>query len=427
MRKNLVFSFIILFSFSAFAQTDIKKTDKLKVFLDCTREWLCDFDYVRQEMKMVDFVRDRFASDVHVQVVTNFSSGGGEQNQLIFLGLNNFSGKNDTLGYFNNATMTEDEKRKQLVKYLKLGLTSYYAKTSVAEKINISYSVKESENEETKAQQKKDPWNFWQISIGGSGYFNGDQNYKGHNISGEVSAGRETNKARTNINFSLQSNKTTFTLADGSKDIAQNKQREFNANHAVKLNEHWALGGNLNYQRSLFYNYDMNLTIRPRLEYSFTPYSKFNSERIIVQYLIGPVINNYTDTTIYFKLKETQVQQSLNLITSFTKPWGSVNLGMFFSHYISDFKKKNISFNGSVNWKIFKGFNFGIGGNYSIVRDQINVKKGSASSADVLTRRRALLSGYNYFVAVGFSYRFGSIFNSSVFPAIRGLNWSLNF
>jgi hypothetical protein len=427
MKKSILTAFtIILLFISANAQT-ASKNDKLKVFLDCTREWLCDFDFVRQEMKMVDFVRDRFQADVHVQVVTNFSSGGGEQNELNFLGLKNFSSRNDTLNYFNNATMTEDEKRKQLVKYLKLGLTSYYAKTSVAEKIDISYSVKDNENEDTKEQQKKDHWNFWQMSINASGNFNGDQNYKSQYISGGVSAGRETNKSRTNINISQETNKTTFTLADGSKDIAQNKSTSFNANHAIKLNEHWAAGANLNYQRSLFDNYDMNLTIRPRLEYSFTPYSKFNSERIIIQYLIGAEVNNYSDSTIYFKTKETQVRQSLNFIASFTKPWGSINLGTFFSHYMSDFKKKNISFNGSVNWKVFKGFNFGIGGEYAIVRDQINIKKGSASSTDVLTRRRALLSGYNYFVAVGFSYRFGSIFNSAVFPAMRGLNWSLNF
>jgi hypothetical protein len=425
MKKSILTAFTIILVFiSATAQT-ASKNDKLKVFLDCTREWLCDFDFVRQEMKMVDFVRDRFQADVHVQVVTNFSSGGGEQNELNFIGMKNFSSKNDTLNYFNNATMTEDEKRKQLVKYLKLGLTSYYAKTSVAEKIDISYSVKD--NEDTKEQQKKDRWNFWQMSINASGNFNGDQNYKGQYISGGVSAGRETNKSRTNINISQETNKTTFTLADGSKDIAQNKSTSFNANHAIKLNEHWAVGGNLNYQRSLFDNYDMNLVIRPRLEYSFTPYSKFNSERIIIQYLIGTEVNNYSDSTIYFKTNETQVRQSLNLIASFTKPWGSINLGTFFSHYMSDFKKKNISFNGSVNWKVFKGFNFGIGGEYAIVRDQINIKKGSASSTDVLTRRRALLSGYNYFVAVGFSYRFGSIFNSAVFPAMRGLNWSLNF
>ncbi|MBM3415461.1 MAG: hypothetical protein FJY20_03235 [Bacteroidetes bacterium] len=104
-----------------------------------------------------------------------------------------------------------------------------------------------------------------------------------------------------------------------------------------------------------------------------------------------------------------------------------MNFGIFYSNYLSDFKKKNISFTGSFSWRIFKGFNVGGGGNYSIVRDQINISKGEASSTDVLTRRRALLSGYDYFFGVGFSYRIGSIFNNAVFPAMRGMNFSLNF
>ena len=69
----------------------------------------------------------------------------------------------------------------------------------------------------------------------------------------------------------------------------------------------------------------------------------------------------------------------------------------------------------------------GVGGSYSFVKDQINIQKGTASAADVLTQRIALLSNYNYFMGVGFSYTFGSIYNNAVMPAFRGLNWGLNF
>lgn len=130
MRKNITLSFCILLFTVTTAKTQNNPTsaEKVKVFLDCTREWLCDFDYVKQEMKMVDLVRDRFLADVHVQVVTNFVSGGGEQNQVIFIGQKKFASRNDTLSYFNNPTMTDDEKRKQLVKYLEIGLFPFIPK-----------------------------------------------------------------------------------------------------------------------------------------------------------------------------------------------------------------------------------------------------------------------------------------------------------
>ncbi len=88
---------------------------------------------------------------------------------------------------------------------------------------------------------------------------------------------------------------------------------------------------------SLFQNLDLRASVRPRVEYSITPYSKFNSERIIVRYQVGPEINIYGDTTIFFKTNETQMKQSLEAITSFTKPWGTVNIGAFYSNYLSDF------------------------------------------------------------------------------------------
>ena len=410
-------------SFLSNAQT-ASSTEKVKVFLDCTQRWLCDFDYVRQEVKMVDFVRDRFIADVQVIVNTQFSGGGGEQNQLSFLGLKKYISKSDTLVYFNNPTMTEDEKRKQLVKYLKLGLISYVNKTSLAEEIQITYSPKDSTaSQQTAAQQKKDKWNFWQFRVGASGFFNGNQNFKNENIYSSINATRETNSSRTNVLVDFNTRKSVYAVSATEKEIVRFRDISFSFNHTKKLNEHWGIGIGGETVQSLFLNIDNRATLMPRIEYSITPYSKFNSERIIVRYLAGPEYSNYGDTTIFLKTKEWQLKQSVEAIASFTKPWGSINVGGFWSNYFSDFDKNNLSFYGGVNWRIFKGFQFNTYGGYSFIRDQINVKKGNVSSTDVITQRRALLSNYNYFISVGFNYTFGSIFNNAVFPAFRSLNF----
>src|SRR5438552_2659015 len=107
MRNKFILCFFILSIFflsSSIAQNTTKKLDKVKVFLDCIQQWRCDFDFVRTEMKMVEFVRDRFQSDVHVQVNSQSSSTGGEQNQLSFWGQQQFQSLNDTLSYYNDPT-----------------------------------------------------------------------------------------------------------------------------------------------------------------------------------------------------------------------------------------------------------------------------------------------------------------------------------
>ncbi|WP_207492244.1 hypothetical protein [Aridibaculum aurantiacum] len=426
MSRNIFYSLLLvtLFPIVSVAQ----KNNKLGVFMDCKWEWLCDFNYVRQEIKMVDFVRDRFLADVHVLVNTEFSGGGGEQNTIAFIGLKSFSGKSDTLRYFNNPTMTDDEKRKQLVKYVKLGLVSYVAKSGLAEDLQISYVSKDTTaSMETAEQQQKDKWNFWQLRVGASGFFSGNQNFKNENINSYISSTRETNASRTNINVDMQFRKSVYAVSATEKETVQFRDIGVEAIYVKKLSEHWGVGIGGDAMHSLFQNLDLRTSVRPRVEYSITPYSKFNSERIIVRYLVGPELSMYGDTTIYYKIKELQVKHSLQAIASFTKPWGTVNVGGFYSNYLSDFKQNNLSFSGGINWRIFKGFTFGAGGSYSIIRDQINIKKEDASAADVLTQRRALLSGYDYFVGVGFSYTFGSIFNNAVFPGFRGLSWGLNF
>ena len=418
---------ILSFSFDTLsAQNENKQQEKVKVFLDCVQPWLCDFDYVRTEMKMVDFVFDRFQSDVHMQMNSQFLSSGGAQTQLTFLGLKRFGGMNDTLTYFVDPTATDDEKRKLLVHYLKLGLTRFLAKTDVAKYLELNYGAAADSTQNKKDENRKDKWNSWRFSMGVSGFFDGSQNIKSSHTNGYLNGSRETNFSKISISLNLSNDKTVYTYADGTKDHADSRQLGFEFFYVKKLNEHLGVGSNLSYTHSIVENLDHRIGLKPRIEYSFTPYSKFNSERVLLQYIIGPEYSSYVDTTIYFKTEEMQFQESLNLITSFVKPWGSINLGIFFSNYMSDFRKNNLSFTGSVNWRIFKGFNFAVGGSYAFVRDQINIQKGTASITDVLTRRRALLSSYNYFVGIGFSYSFGSIYNNAIFPAFRGLNWSLS-
>ena len=76
----LLVSLIFILPCQCISQT----TEKIKLFLDCTQ--FCEGDYLRSELKMVDFVRDRFLCDVQIIQNSQYTNNGGESVELKFLG-----------------------------------------------------------------------------------------------------------------------------------------------------------------------------------------------------------------------------------------------------------------------------------------------------------------------------------------------------
>ncbi|MFM2394366.1 MAG: hypothetical protein RLZZ546_2348, partial [Bacteroidota bacterium] len=296
--KFLNLFFILVFSNLLFAQS--QSNEKIKVFLDCNQEWLCDVNYIKNELKMVDYVRDRFISDVQVIMNTVFTNGGGESNVMTIVGQKKFASMKDTFTYFNEATATQDIKRSRMVKYLKIGLMPYVAKSPFADDIEIKYGDGNTESNNNKSQEH-DPWNLWQFTFGANGFFNGDKNYKNADINLNISANRETNKNNFSLFFNnnLERNKFTYIekKADGTLDTTiinapKDRQSGF-MEYTVKQNEHWSMGGRMRYTRSIFDNISARVRGFGQLEYSFLPYSEFNSKRIVVSYSLGAEISKY--------------------------------------------------------------------------------------------------------------------------------------
>jgi hypothetical protein len=421
MKKVFLLAIIICSLF--FDVNGQAKLEKVKAFVDCSQTWICNSDYIRSEITMVDFVRDRRDADVHVLVTAQNSNAGGVRGQLSFIGLRSFQNVNDTLSFFNDPTSTEDQQRKKMVQHLKLGLMKYISKSKIAEDVTISYTAKAADKKDT--AKTKDPWNYWVFQVSTYGSFSGSETYKYKSLNASFSATRETDKWKSSGQFSLNKSVETYIDTSGkTKFTRQGLDGSFDA--ARVLNKHWAVGVEASYSNSLYSNLRAAYKLRPKVEYSFLPYSKFNTERIVFQYSIGPTANYYYDTTVYLKINEWQFQQSAYLITSFTKPWGAINTGIFYSNYMNDFTKNNLSFNGAITWKIVKGLNFALWGNYGVVHDQIALRKGNVSRDDLLVKTRELKSNYNYSLGVAFSYRFGSILNNFINPSFRGLNYSIN-
>lgn len=421
MKKILLLlSLLFIIPFS-FAQSGAKTS----VFIECTRSWSCDLDFLRSNLGMVDFVRDRFIADVHVQVNTQYTSSGGEQNTIVFKGQKMFINQDDTLAYFNASSLSDDDKRQKMLKSITLGLIQYVSHSDAAKDIVISYT-KPAEIDSTDLKTDKDPWNYWVMSLGASGFFDGDANYKSQSMSGYLYADRETEKTKTNMGLSYNYNRNEYVISDTETVIKENPETNVYINFINKINQHWGYGIFNSYKRSEYSNYDLKLSITPKVEYDLFDYKEFNNQRVVISYGMGVQFNNYNDTTLFFKTKETLLVQNASIISSFTKPWGNVNVGAFYNSYLHDLSKYSLSFSGSVNWNIFKGLKFAVGGSYDITHNLIQLSKQGATRDEVLLQQRQLNSQYSYFFGVGISYQFGSKFNNFINPAFKGLSWSLS-
>jgi hypothetical protein len=100
--------------------------------------------------------------------------------------------------------------------------------------------------------------------------------------------------------------------------------------------------------------------------------------------------------------------------------WGSISSSLEGAAYVNDFTKKHLVFFNALDLRLFKGFSFFSFGQVSLLRDQLYLPRGNLSDQARLLRRRQLETSYNYFVQLGFSYSFGSIFNNIVNPRFGG-------
>ncbi len=148
---------------------------------------------------------------------------------------------------------------------------------------------------------------------------------------------------------------------------------------------------------------------------------------LTLQYATGINFFRYQDTTIFDKISEVRGDQTLTASLDLKQPWGSVSSSLEGAAYIDDFTKRHLVFFNSLDLRLFKGFSFFSFGQLSLLQDQLYLPRGSLSDQERLLRRRQLATSYTYFVNLGLSYSFGSIFNNIVNPRFGGTSGGITF
>lgn len=417
MKSTCLFIYcLILISASNTVSGQTEKNQKLRVYVDC--QTFCDLDYIKNEIKFIDHVNDRFQSDIYILINSQPTGSGGREYKLQFAGQNQFSGLKDTLSYIRQATATSDEDRKLAVQTLKLGLVSYIARTSRAKDLQITFTG-DSATKSSDSGPQKDPWNMWVMNVRLNGYLSGDKNYSSNSFSTGFSASRISEKHKTSTNISYNRNKNRF--GEGTDAFRFTNRNYYASNTTVwSLGSHLSAGAYLSANRSDYSNYDAFVSVQPAVEYNFFPYKESTNHYLGIMYKVGASYLNYKEETIFLKMEELRTQQEISLDVSFNQKWGQVSGSTSFGHYFHDFRKNNLTFSVYTDLRLYKGLSLNFNGYYAFQRDQLNIVKGDINNEDLLTRRRQLDSNYSFYTSFGIRYRFGSLFNNVVNPRFDG-------
>ncbi len=416
MKKTMILLISVIISITSFCLGDhsVSENDLVHIYIDCD---LCDLDYLRRNVTFVNYVRDRGDADVHIVELFRPTASGGEEFTFTFYGKKNFEGINDTLKYILQEMDSDETDRNELVRILKLGLIQYVNSTSVADNINIQYV---SPTKPTVVVD--DPWDSWVFRIGLNGNANGQQSFQSSNSWASLSVERITEdwKFQSSVHGSFGDFYGDYYYGETYYEDIYNKSVSGSVwSLLVKsMGEHLSIGGYAFINSSTYSNTKISYLSGPAIEYSIFPYSESSTHELTLQYKVGASYFEYNDITIYGKIEESLSGEALSLESQFVQPWGTTFIQIEAQHYFHDITKNKFSIYANLSLNLFRGFSLDLSGKYSWINDQISLSQkvvdGDIEPQEYILKQKQIPTNFNYFINIGLSYSFGSIYNNVV-------------
>jgi hypothetical protein len=416
VRPSLLFAAVLLTSPALLSAQDVPTGGQppLRVFLDCGR---CDFDYMREEVPVVDYVRDRQVADVHVLVTTQDTGGGGEEYIFNFIGLGALAGRADTLSYVSQQVQTEDEQREGYTQTFGLGLVRYLVYSGRTSALEIDFG--DADEQQQTLNPADDPWNLWVFEIDLSAELQGESQRKETLLEGSFEAGRTTQDFKIEIEARGEYEELEFERDDETQTrTTRDLGADALAVWSIGPNWSWGFSGAIGTDQSV--NQELYTQLAPALEYSFYPYTESTRRAITATYRVGGSTFYYEERTVFNQISEIRPFHSLELSADFQQPWGELNTSIEGSHFLDDPDRHRIDVFSRLEIRLFRGVDLNIQGNYARVRDQIYLSAAGLDPDEILIGQRELNTDYEYGIEVGLGFTFGSIFNNVVNPRLGG-------
>jgi hypothetical protein len=364
--------------------------------------------YFQKEIAFVNYVQSEAEAQVLVEI-TSQKTERGEEFTASFSGQKEFIGVNDVLKYTADMSKKPEEAKQELARILKLGLMRYVSKTPIASRVNVAFM------DQVKPTAVIDKWNFWVFSLSVNSYLSGQKSYKMDEIFGSFSASRVTEEWKIRLSLSGSYYKNTFSVEAYNYESSMDS-RSFGGLVVRSISDHWSVGAYMGVSSSTYNNTKLSIIPAPAIEYDLFPYSQSTKKQLRFLYKLGFNTIRYHEETIYDKMKENLLSESLSATLELKQPWGTLSGSLQGSHYFHNIKYYRLTLYGELSLRIFKGLNFNFYGSGSRIHDQLALTKGEATLEEVLLQRRQLETTYNYYFSIGISYTFGSILSKVVNP-----------
>ena len=385
-----------------------KKEGKPKVFIEGIR---LDMDYMRRNMRFVDFVNDPAVADVHIIIAGQTSGSGGRAYSMRFVNRTYENFSEYTITCTTAATDTQEENRKKITEALTLGLMPFVNESEVANNMSVQYHI--NEDDETGANEVVDPWHNWTFRGDFNGGINAEESRKNYDYSVNLRADKvaEDWKFRNNAYVSVRTSKIEKDNEVYTSDRVSNR---FSSSFVRSLSSRWSAGAFLDYSRNNYTNFKYSYSAKPAIEYNIFPWDISDRKVFTLAYYVGPSWSKYYEETLYGKLDEFLWQETVRLDLQLVETWGEVNAGLSASNYLHDFSKNKISLDTRLSVRIVRGFSVNFRFNVEKIQDQIYLPKGEASLEDVLLNNIQLPSSFSIGADLGLRIQFGSIYNNIV-------------
>jgi hypothetical protein len=365
-------------------------------------------------------MRDRTDADLHILITSQRTGSGGDELTLTFIGLRDFEGQESTVRLVVPADDTRDEGRDKLTRIITLGLAGYAAQTGEAQRLAVSYEPPVGP-QHVQQVEPIDPWNYWVFRLNLRGSMNGESRERFW--SGDVSVGATRVTDDLKLVFSVRANgdRSEFDVVDTSialdtTYVSVRTSYSATSTAVFSLTPHWSAGTRVEMHRASTFNLDSYFKGGPAVEYNIYPYSESTRRQFAIRYMLGVAAANYADTTVYDEISAIRPVHDLAVELDVRQPWGSVHGGLRGQQYLHDLSKHNVTLDGHVNFRVFRGLDFNMGGRISRIKDQLYLPKEDLTPEEILLRVRSRQTDFRYSLNAGLSFRFGSKFNNVVNP-----------
>ncbi|HEU5208403.1 MAG TPA: hypothetical protein VFU06_03245 [Longimicrobiales bacterium] len=382
----------------------------LRIYVTCNA--FCDVDFFRTELDYLEWMRDRADADVHVLVNDTDTGGGGERYELMFIGLDRFEGRTDTLSWFAEATATDDEIRRGVLQQLQVGLVPFLVDAGWGQYVQVEVDAPAA----VATDGVEDPWNAWIFNVYGETELEGESSFFEGQVYAGASAQRVTEHWKVSLAFNNNYEEERFDV--DSVTTAKSVRREWGISSLIarSISRHWSVGMLGSLRSNTFDNLQLSFGAAPAIEYNLYPYGEYTTRYVTVLYTAGVNRVDYEEITIYDELQQTLLRHTLTAAAGVTQPWGDVQLSVEALQYLHDLSRRRLVASIGTEVNLFRGLSLDVGGDFSWIADQISLRKRELSEEEILLRGGRLATDFSYEMRIGLSYSFGSRSNRAVNP-----------